>query len=154
MVAVLDESVPEWILGDNSGFLRLSVLPKQEINRLLQQSFRCHLPDDPAQQSRWGQDAHLRSVCVQKTYCYWTIDLVSDRWCGGGAYVCISCGSITVTKKRSLTALAKTAAAAWKPLENKSVFQSFCCAFLMRKCVTIRQNRSRTLWASLMSWSQ
>lgn len=70
MVAVLDESVPERVLGDGSGALRLSVLPEQEINRLLQQSFRCHLPDDPAQQGCRGQDAHLRSVRVQETYRY------------------------------------------------------------------------------------
>ena len=70
MVAVLDESVPERILGDRGRGLRLSVLPKQEINRLLQQRFRRHLPDDPAQQGCWGQDAHLRSVDTHKMYCW------------------------------------------------------------------------------------
>lgn len=66
MVAVLDESVPERVLGDGGRGLRLSVLPQQEINRLLQQSFGRHLPDDPAQQSCRGQDAHLRPVHTQK----------------------------------------------------------------------------------------
>lgn len=69
---MLDEPVPEWTLGDGSGRLRLSVLPEQEINRLLQQSVRRHLPDDPAQQGCRGQDAHLGSVRVQKIGCYST----------------------------------------------------------------------------------
>ncbi len=39
-------------------------------------------------------------------------------------YVCISCGSMTDTKNRSLTAFAITAAADWKTVKtNKNVVQ-------------------------------
>lgn len=66
-----------------------------------------------------------------------------------GAYVCISCGSITDTKKRSLTALAKTAAAVWKAAENKSGVQPFV-AFVWCKNVdsenTIGQGPCEPLW--------
>lgn len=65
MVAVLDESVPEWILSDSSRSFWLSVFSKQEINHLLQQSLWRHLPDDPVQQCCGGQDAHLGPVCTQ-----------------------------------------------------------------------------------------
>lgn len=69
MVAVLDESVSEWILSDPSWGLSLLLLSQQEVNHLLQQSLRGHLPDDPVQQGRGGQDAHLRPLCTPKKHC-------------------------------------------------------------------------------------
>lgn len=62
MVAVLDEPVPQRILGDGGQGLGLPVFPQQEVDHLLQQRLRRHLPDDPVKQGRGGQDAHLGPV--------------------------------------------------------------------------------------------
>lgn len=82
VVAVLDKSVPEWIVDACRRGLQLSILPQQEINHLPQQSFRRHLPDDPVEQGCWGQDANLRPVhknkCVQKNALATVIRWVAD----------------------------------------------------------------------------
>lgn len=62
MVAVLNESVPQRILGDGGQGLALLVFPQQEVDHLLLQRLRCHLPYDPVEQGRRGQDAHLGPV--------------------------------------------------------------------------------------------
>lgn len=63
---MLDQSVSERVLSDSGRGLCLLLLPQQEVNHLLQQSLRCHLPDDPVQQGCGGQDAHLGPTCSQK----------------------------------------------------------------------------------------
>lgn len=59
---MLDESVPQRILGDGGQGLGLLVFPQQEVDHLLQQGLRRHLPYDPVEQGRGGQDAHLGPV--------------------------------------------------------------------------------------------
>lgn len=49
------------------------------------------------------------------------------------AYVCISCGSITVTKNLSLTAFAITAAADWKTVKKNRKQKFSLCGFHIQK---------------------
>lgn len=121
MVAVLDESVPQRILGDGRLGLGLFVFPQQEVDHLLHQRLRRHLPYDPVEQGRGGQDAHLgpvpentrrqRALTTRGSRTKGASEDCEDDWRVSQPYVCISCGSMTDTKNLSLTVFAMTAAA-------------------------------------------
>ena len=129
MVTVLNESVSEWSLGHGRWSLCILLLSQQEVNHLLQQSLGGHLPDDPVQQGRGRQDPNLRPVSTERhrslVTTHWqerqrTLKNVID-WLT--TYVCISCGSITDTKNRSLTAFAISVAANWKEEKQRKAVQ-------------------------------
>lgn len=121
MITVLNKSVPQWILSNSPRTLWIPLLSQQEINHFLQQNLWCHLPDNPVEQRCGSQNAHLWTVHNTNTPTWASRAKAPKRriawrlWTENkkesGAYVCISCGSITDTKNLSLTAFAITVAA-------------------------------------------